>query len=117
VLCVRDEGVWICGTHLSVRGFGFAPVNDAQCVELAGFLSRLSRFRPALVAGDLNRRDTCAPSGWWSESDEQASQRPGVQHVYGDGRLEVRSVEVHPTSTTDHDALVVRFSAAARAAE
>lgn len=114
--CVRGEGVWVCGTHLSVRGFGFAPVNDAQCAELAGFLGRLSRIGPALVAGDMNRREPCAPSGWWSESDADASQLPGVQHVYGDGRLAVRTVEVQPTSTTDHDALVVRFSVPVREA-
>jgi endonuclease/exonuclease/phosphatase family metal-dependent hydrolase len=115
--CVRTEDLWVCATHLSVRGYGFAPVNDAQCAELAGFLDRLSRVRPALVAGDMNRRESCAPSGWWSESDSQALQYPGVQHVYGDGRLDLHTSEVQPMSHTDHDALVVRFSVRARRAE
>jgi endonuclease/exonuclease/phosphatase (EEP) superfamily protein YafD len=110
VVCAQTENLWVCGTHLSVRGYGFGPVNDAQCTELAGFLVRLSRIRPTLVAGDMNRRESCAPSGWWSESDGQALQLPGVQHVYGDGRLDPHAVEVHPMSHTDHDALVVRFS-------
>lgn len=112
--CARTRDLWVCATHLSVRGYGFAPVNDAQCTELAGFLDRLSRVRPALVAGDMNRREPCAPSAWWSASDGQSLQHPGVQHVYGDRRLELHTSEVQPMSHTDHDALVVRFSMRSR---
>lgn len=117
VACVLSEDLWVCATHLSVRGFGFAPVNDAQCVELGDVLGRLSRTRPGIAAGDMNRRESCAPPGWWTASDGQALQKPGVQQVYGDGRLDLHTVDVAPMSTTDHDALVVRFSGPAQTSE
>jgi endonuclease/exonuclease/phosphatase family metal-dependent hydrolase len=110
-LCVETRHVAACGTHLEIRGLGLADVNDAQCRELAGVLRKTSRGRPTVGSGDMNRRDPCAPPGWWAESDRDAGQRPGLLQAYGDHRLTDRSVEVLPMSETDHDALVVRFTA------
>jgi endonuclease/exonuclease/phosphatase (EEP) superfamily protein YafD len=110
VLCVQTRRLTLCGTHLDIRGDRLATVNDAQCAELGTLLRSLSRDRPVVGSGDVNRRPSCAPPGWWTETDRGARQVPGLQQVYGDPGLTHPSAEVQPMSHTDHDALVVRFS-------
>ena len=111
-LCVTtrlDQDV--CTAHLSTRSTTTnARANDAQCVELAEFLAGL-RPTPRVVvfAGDVNRRGSCAPAGFWTLTDQSADQAPGVQHVYGNGvAVGSPSAEVLAARHSDHDVLVVR---------
>ena len=109
-----EERRWICATtarrvtacssHLSTRGTADAQAaNDAQCAELA---SVLSSYEGAVAfGGDVNRRDSCAPAGWWTLTDDAASQAPGIQHVYGSDHLGSPSSTVVPATFTDHDFL------------
>ena len=39
-------------------------------------------------------------------TDAAATQAPGIQHAYGN--LAAPTLEIEPTTYTDHDALVVR---------
>jgi endonuclease/exonuclease/phosphatase family metal-dependent hydrolase len=112
VVCVDTAPLRVCGTHLEVRGSDQGGTNDAQCLELGQMLTSPPDL-PTVVSGDMNRGDSCAPPGWWTLTDSQGRQDPGVQHVYGDQRTTSPSATVQPMSQTDHDALVVRFSIAA----
>ena len=86
-----------------------ASANDAQCAELAEFLPDRPIARVVVFAGDVNRRDSCAPDGFWSLTDQSADQQPGVQHVYGNGvAVGSASAEVLAATHSDHDVLVVR---------
>jgi endonuclease/exonuclease/phosphatase family metal-dependent hydrolase len=114
-LCVTtrlDQDV--CTAHLSTRSTTTnARANDAQCVELAGLLPDRASAGPTprvvVFAGDVNRRSSCAPAGFWTLTDQSADQAPGVQHVYGHGdAIGSPSVEVLPARHSDHDVLVVR---------
>jgi hypothetical protein len=58
--------------------------------------------------GDLNRRGSCAPRGFWMRTDSSARQDPGLQQVYGTGALHSPSARVVPATHTDHDVLIVR---------
>ena len=100
---VRD--VTACSAHLSTRGTVDAQAaNDAQCAELASVLA--SYVGGATVfGGDVNRRESCAPAGWWTLTDAAASQAPGIQHVYGNERLASPTGTVVPAVYTDHDFL------------
>ena len=55
------------------------------------------------LGGDVNRRPSCAPPGFWTRTDRSATQTPGLQHVYGTGALSAPSVEVLPATRTDHE--------------
>src|SRR5918999_6536768 len=85
-LCVTTRvGVDVCTAHLNTRSAIEVAGNDAQCVELAALLARRAAVRTVAFGGDVNRRDSCAPEGFWTRTDRSAGQAPGLQHVYGSG--------------------------------
>jgi endonuclease/exonuclease/phosphatase family metal-dependent hydrolase len=113
-LCVTTRvGVDVCTAHLNTRSPVEVAGNDAQCAELAALLARRAAARTVTFGGDVNRRRSCAPTGFWTRTDSAADQAPGIQHVYGDGALRSPVAEVVPAAHTDHDVLLV--SAAIRA--
>lgn len=107
-LCVTTRvDIDVCTAHLGER----TPMdagNDAQCAELAALLARRAATRTVIFGGDVNRRASCAPDGFWTRTDGSAHQDPGLQQVYGTPALRSPSAEVVPTRHTDHDILVVR---------
>jgi endonuclease/exonuclease/phosphatase family metal-dependent hydrolase len=108
-LCVTTRGgVDVCTAHLNTRSPVEVAGNDAQCAELAALLERRAPARAVIFGGDVNRRGSCAPDGFWTRTDSSASQAPGLQHVYGSDSLRSPSPEVVPARRTDHDFLVVR---------
>jgi len=114
-LCVTTrDGVDVCTAHLNTRTPVEVAGNDAQCAELAALLGRRADTRTVIFGGDMNRRPACAPSGAWTRTDSTAGQAPGLQHVYGSGRLRSPSVEVVRALHTDHDILRVRARLVAR---
>jgi endonuclease/exonuclease/phosphatase family metal-dependent hydrolase len=104
-LCVSTQ-VDVCTAHLNTRSPVEVAGNDKQCDELAALLAR----RPGTVifAGDVNRREPCAPDGAWTRTDGDAGQAAGLQHVYGTPDLRSPAAEVVPATHTDHDVLIVR---------
>ena len=107
-LCVTTRaGVDVCTAHLNTRTTIEVAGNDAQCVELAALLARRAAVRTVAFGGDVNRRLSCAPAGFWTRTDSSAEQAPGLQHVYGSDSLGSPSAEVVPATHTDHDVLVV----------
>jgi endonuclease/exonuclease/phosphatase family metal-dependent hydrolase len=98
----------VCTAHLNTRSPIEVAGNDAQCVELAALLARRASARAVTFGGDVNRRHSCAPDGFWTRADRSAGQAPGLQHVYGSDRLRSPSAEVVPAKRTDHDVLLVR---------
>jgi hypothetical protein len=108
-LCVITRvGVDVCTAHLNTRTAIEVAGNDAQCAELAALLARRATRRTVTFAGDVNRRDSCAPDGFWTRTDSSADQAPGLQHVYGSGALRSPSADVVPATHSDHDVLLVR---------
>jgi endonuclease/exonuclease/phosphatase family metal-dependent hydrolase len=108
-LCVTIQaGIDVCTAHLNTRSTVEAPGNDAQCAELAGRLARRAAVRPVIFGGDVNRRGSCAPDGFWTRTDGAAHQAAGLQHVYGSSRLGSPVAEVVPAAHSDHDFLIVR---------
>jgi endonuclease/exonuclease/phosphatase family metal-dependent hydrolase len=109
-LCVTTRiGVDVCTAHLSERIPSEVAGNDRQCAELRGLLARRAAAHTVVVfAGDLNRRSSCAPAGFWTRSDRSAEQDPGLQQVYGTGALHAPAADVAPATHTDHDILLVR---------
>jgi putative hemolysin len=108
-LCVTTRaGVDVCTAHLATRSTGASAGNDAQCAELAAVLERRAATRTVIFGGDVNRRSSCAPEGFWTRTDRSAEQDPGLQQVYGMGTLRSPSAEVIPATHTDHDILLVR---------
>ena len=61
-----------------------------------------------IFGGDVNRRPSCAPQGFWTLTDRSARQDPGSQQVYGNAGLRAPSARVVPAVHTDHDILLVR---------
>jgi hypothetical protein len=113
-LCVSTRiAVEVCTAHLASHEIDEAAANDPQCAELSALLAR-PRAHTVIFGGDVNRRASCAPRGFWSETDASARQDPGNQHVYGTSGLRSRSVQVLPASHTDHDVLVLRADLVAR---
>jgi endonuclease/exonuclease/phosphatase family metal-dependent hydrolase len=107
-LCVTTRaGVDVCTAHLNTRSPVEVAGNDAQCVELAALLARRAAARAVIFGGDVNRRDSCAPAGFWTRTDSSADQAPGLQHGYGSGPLHSPSEEVVSAAHTDHDVLLV----------
>jgi endonuclease/exonuclease/phosphatase family metal-dependent hydrolase len=107
-LCVTTAaGVDVCTAHLNTRSPVEVAGNDAQCVELAALLARRAAARTVIFGGDVNRRDFCAPAGFWTRTDSSADQAPGLQHGYGSGALGSPSAEVVSATHTDHDVLLV----------
>jgi endonuclease/exonuclease/phosphatase family metal-dependent hydrolase len=108
-LCITTRvDVDVCTAHLATRGIDEVAANDPQCTELRALLARRAADRTVILAGDVNRRSSCAPEGFWTRTDRSAEQDPGHQHVYGTGALRSPSAEVVPATHTDHDILLVR---------
>ena len=99
-LCVTTlVGVDVCTSHLDAG-------NEAQCADLAGVLTRRATARAVIFGGDLNRRTSCAPGGFWTRTDASAHQDPGLQQVYGSAALRSPTADVVPATHTDHDVLL-----------
>jgi endonuclease/exonuclease/phosphatase family metal-dependent hydrolase len=108
-LCVTTRAaVDVCTAHLNTRSATEVAGNDAQCRELAALLARRASARTVIFGGDVNRRDSCAPDGLWTRTDNSAEQARGLQHVYGSDALRSPSADVVPATHTDHDFLLVR---------
>ncbi|HTP18586.1 MAG TPA: hypothetical protein VMJ65_03210 [Solirubrobacteraceae bacterium] len=108
-LCVATRtDIDVCTAHVSERTPLEVAANDGQCTELATLLERRAAFRTVIFGGDVNRRRSCAPDGFWTRTDRYADQTPGVQQVYGTGAFHAPSVDVPPAAHSDHDVLVVR---------
>jgi hypothetical protein len=108
-LCVTTGvDVDVCTAHLNTRSTIEVAGNDAQCAELAALLARRAAVRTVMFGGDVNRRDSCAPDGFWTRTDRSARQAPGLQHVYGSCPLRSPAAEVSPAAHSDHDVLLVR---------
>jgi endonuclease/exonuclease/phosphatase family metal-dependent hydrolase len=108
-LCVTTRvDLDVCTAHLNTRSPIEVAGNDAQCVALAALLARRAAARTVIFGGDVNRRQSCAPARLWTRTDRAAEQAPGLQHVYGSGRLRSPSAAVVPATHTDHDVLLVR---------
>jgi endonuclease/exonuclease/phosphatase family metal-dependent hydrolase len=114
-LCVATRaGVDVCTAHLNTQSTVETTGNTAQCAEVGTLLARRAAARAVAFGGDVNRRGSCAPKGFWTRTDRSARQQPGVQHVYGSAALRSPSVEVFPAVHTDHDILLVRAHLAPR---
>jgi endonuclease/exonuclease/phosphatase family metal-dependent hydrolase len=108
-LCVTTRvDLDVCTAHLATRGTDEVAANDPQCTELRALLTRRAVAHGVIFAGDVNRRSSCAPEGFWTRTDGSAEQDPGHQHVYGTAALRSPSAEVVPATHTDHDILLVR---------
>lgn len=109
-LCVTTRGgIDVCTAHLATREPDEVAANGPQCAELRALLARRRAGARALIfAGDVNRRSSCAPSGFWIRTDSSGAQDPGLQQVYGAGALRSPEAEVVPAVHTDHDVLLVR---------
>ncbi len=108
-LCVTTEGgVRVCTSHLSVSGTPEqAATNEAQCRELTNVLAG-DRQEATIFGGDVNRQKSCAPKGFWTLRDSEATQAPGIQHAYGlRERLLQPKADIVPMTYTDHDGLLV----------
>jgi endonuclease/exonuclease/phosphatase family metal-dependent hydrolase len=113
-LCVSTRiGVDVCTAHLAAFEPVEAAANKPQCGELRAILARRAAARAVIFGGDVNRRSSCAPHGFWTRTDGSARQDPGSQQVYGTGAFRSPSARVVPAIHTDHDVLLVRayFSA------
>jgi endonuclease/exonuclease/phosphatase family metal-dependent hydrolase len=115
-LCVStDDSVDVCTAHLENPGSrGADAANDAQCAELGKvLLHRASPF--TLFGGDLNRRNACAPRGYWSRTDAASDRFRGLQHIYGSPAFEDPVARVRPWRFSDHDLLLVSAEVVSRA--
>jgi endonuclease/exonuclease/phosphatase family metal-dependent hydrolase len=114
-LCVTTRvDVDVCTAHLATRESDEVAANGPQCNELRALLARRAAGGTVIFGGDVNRRSSCAPGGFWIRTDVSAEQNPGRQQVYGTGALGSPSTEVIPATHTDHDILLVRAHLAAR---
>jgi endonuclease/exonuclease/phosphatase family metal-dependent hydrolase len=108
-LCVSTRiGVDVCTAHLAAHEPVEAAANELQCGELRAILARRAAARAVIFGGDVNRRSSCAPHGFWTRTDGSAHQDPGSQQVYGTGAFRSPSARVVPAIHTDHDVLMVR---------
>jgi endonuclease/exonuclease/phosphatase family metal-dependent hydrolase len=114
-LCVTTRvEVDVCTAHLNTRTTVEVAGNDAQCAELAALLARRAAARTVIFGGDVNRRGSCAPNGFWTRTERTADQAPGLQHVYGNRGLRSPSADVVPATHSDHDVLLVSAHLTAR---
>jgi endonuclease/exonuclease/phosphatase family metal-dependent hydrolase len=108
-LCVSTQvGVDVCTAHLASTEAVEVAANNPQCAELTALLARRAGARTVIFGGDLNRRPSCAPPGFWTRTDSSAHQDPGLHQVYGTRTLRSPSARVLPAIHTDHDILLVR---------
>jgi endonuclease/exonuclease/phosphatase family metal-dependent hydrolase len=114
-LCATtDADISVCTAHLSTRySSGERVDNDVQCRQLRHVLARRANLGTTLFGGDLNRQDTCAPAGMWAVRDTNASQSPGLQHVYGTTSADAPTASVTRATYTDHDFFVVTATGSA----
>jgi len=100
----------VCTTHLSTRGSDAArAANDAQCVEFAAIQAARNEQWPTIAAGDINRTESCAPTGMWTLTDAAAGQLAGIQHSYGSAEDFLHpQVAILPATFTDHDFMLVK---------
>jgi len=114
-LCVSTSiGVDVCTAHLAAHEPDEVAANKPQCAELGVILARRAAARAVIFGGDVNRRPSCAPHGFWTRTDSSAHQDPGSQQVYGTGAFRSPSARVVPAIHTDHDVLLVRAYLSAR---
>jgi endonuclease/exonuclease/phosphatase family metal-dependent hydrolase len=107
-LCVSTRvGVDVCTSHLASPDIDEVAANNPQCAELRVLLARRAASRTVIFGGDVNRRRSCAPRGFWTRTDEFAHQDPGSQQVYGTAALRSPSARVVAAVHTDHDVLLV----------
>ncbi len=107
-LCVSTRvGVEVCTAHLASPEADEVAANAPQCAELRALLARRAAAGTVIFGGDVNRRSSCAPHGFWTRTDRSARQDPGSQQVYGTGALGSPSARVVPATHTDHDVLLV----------
>ena len=108
-LCVTTRvGFDVCTAHLNTRTTEEVAANDPQCAELTALLARRTAARTVIFGGDVNRLASCAPEGFWTDTDSSADQAPGLQHIYGSDTLRSPSTEVVSATHSDHDVLLVR---------
>ncbi len=109
-LCVSTRvGVDVCTAHLASHETDEEAANEPQCTELRALLARRAAAAHIVIfGGDVNRRPSCAPPGFWTLTDRSAHQNPGIQHAYGSGGLRSPSAHVLRATHTDHDVLLVR---------
>lgn len=105
-----EQDVRVCTTHLSVAGSDAqAATNEAQCEEITALLRERGQRQATVLAGDVNRKESCAAGGFWTVTDDAATQAPGIQHDYQSRSwFRQQSVEVVPMTYTGHDALLAR---------
>ena len=114
-LCVRTRiGVSVCTAHLASPEPDEVAANAPQCAELGRLLGHRAAVGTVIFGGDVNRLPSCAPPGFWRQSDRFARQDPGNQQVYGTGALRAPSARMLPAIHTDHDILLVRADLTAR---
>jgi endonuclease/exonuclease/phosphatase family metal-dependent hydrolase len=108
-VCVSTRaGVDVCTAHLASDEPDEVVANAPQCAELGAILARRARARTVIFGGDVNRSASCAPHGYWTQTDASAHQDAGNQHVYGTAALRLAAARVLPAVHTDHDVLLVR---------
>jgi endonuclease/exonuclease/phosphatase family metal-dependent hydrolase len=108
-LCVTTRvSVEVCTSHLASSAPAEVAANAPQCAELKALLARRAIAHTVIFGGDVNRRSSCAPRGFWTRTDGFARQDPGSQQVYGTSALRSPSPLVLPAKHTDHDVLLVR---------
>jgi endonuclease/exonuclease/phosphatase family metal-dependent hydrolase len=108
-LCVTTRrGVDVCTAHLNSRTRVEVAGNDGQCTELRAILARRAATRTVIFGGDVNRRSSCAPDGFWTRTDASAGQSRGLQQVDGTAAFRSPSAQVVPATHTDHDVLLLR---------
>lgn len=114
-LCVSTRvGVDVCTAHLASPEIEEVAANSPQCGELRTLLARRAASATVIFGGDVNRRPSCAPRGFWTRTDESGHQDPGSQQVYGTAALRSPLAHVVPAVHTDHDVLLVSARLTAR---
>jgi endonuclease/exonuclease/phosphatase (EEP) superfamily protein YafD len=115
-MCVSTRaGIDVCTAHLAAHEPDEVAANAPQCAELRAILARRAAARrPVIFGGDVNRRPSCAPRGFWTRTDASSRQEPGIQQVYGTGAFRSPSARVIPAVHTDHGVLLVRAYPSAR---
>jgi endonuclease/exonuclease/phosphatase family metal-dependent hydrolase len=107
-LCATTRiGVEACTAHLASPAPDEAAANAPQCRELGAILARRAAHHTVIFGGDVNRLRSCAPAGFWTDSDRSGPQDPGSQQVYGTAALRAPATRVMAAAHTDHDVLLV----------
>jgi Endonuclease/Exonuclease/phosphatase family len=107
-LCVSTQvGVDVCTAQLSSHETDEVAANAPQCAELGALLARRGATRAVIFGGDVNRRPSCAPDGFWTRTDTSARQDPGSRQAYGTAAFRSPRTQVLPATHTDHDVLLV----------